>query len=643
MCGIAGFLDTLASTQRLRMETTAARMNGTLRHRGPDDDGVWVDEETGIALAHRRLSIIDLSPEGHQPMLSAGGRFVIVFNGEIYNYLPIREELLTLGCHFRGHSDTEVMLAAFSEWGVRRSLERFNGMFSFALWDRRERTLYFGRDRLGKKPLYYGTCGRTLLFGSELKALAAHPDFVGDIDHDALALYARMGYIPGPYSVYKRIRKLPPGTFVAVPVDGSTAQCPKPVPYWSAKEAVERGLANPFRGSPEDALQELDALLRDAVGIRMIADVPLGAFLSGGIDSSLVVALMHARGQGPAKTFTIGFHQASHNEAGHALAVARHLGSDHTERYITPGEAMAVIPKLPVLYDEPFADSSQIPTYLVSELARRKVTVSLSGDGGDELFGGYSNYFSAARFHTRYGGIPQGMRHILASGASAAASFSNGVSPRLHRLSRWLRFRTPEEIGYLVNSYWDGPRDLMPGATELPVAATDTSRHVHGCSLIERLMYLDTVTYLPDDILVKVDRASMGVGLEARCPLLDFRVMEFAWRLPLSMKIVDGRGKWILRELLTRYVPAELVDRPKKGFSVPVGNWIAGPLRDWAESLLNVGALQDAGLFASTPVRELWKRHLSTAPHDTEDLSGQLWVVLMAQAWMHGRTRAAAA
>jgi asparagine synthase (glutamine-hydrolysing) len=643
MCGIAGFLNTAANSQRDVLEAIAGRMNDTLQHRGPDDAGIWADPEVGIALAHRRLSILDLSPEGHQPMISAAGRFVIVFNGEIYNYLPIRDELLSLGYTFRGHSDTEVMLAAFCEWGVSRSLERFNGMFSFALWDRMERTLYFSRDRLGKKPLYYGWQGNTLLFGSELKSLVAHPEFSAGINRDALALYARMGYIPGPYSAYTGISKLPPGTFLAIgPEAVRTRECPAPTAYWSARGAIERSRANPFRGSTEEAIQELNALLKDAVGIRMIADVPLGAFLSGGIDSSLVVALMHAQGQGPAKTFSIGFHDRKHNEADHAMAVARHLGSDHTELYVTPEQAMAVIPRLPTMYDEPFADSSQIPTFLVSQLARSKVTVSLSGDGGDELFGGYSTYFSTARFYERYRQWPLGVRQMMAAGASAAALVANGMGSRLRRRAQFLRFRTPEELAYKASSYWQDPSELLPRSSEAVVTATDPSRHLSGCSFIERMMYLDTVTYLPDDILVKVDRASMGVSLESRCPLLDYRVLEFAWRLPMSMKVVDGGGKWIVRELLYRYVPREIVDRPKQGFAVPVGDWIRGPLRDWAESLLNNHALRDTGLFDPAVVTAVWKRHIEGTDQEMEDVAGQLWVVLMAQAWMQSRNPVAA-
>lgn len=604
------------------MNTAVRRMTHVLRHRGPDDEGAWVDPAAGVALGHRRLSIVDLSPEGHQPMFSPDGRYVIVFNGEVYNFLEIRKELEPAGFTFRGHSDTEVMLAAICHWGVEPAVRRFNGMMAFALWDRHERTLWLARDRLGKKPLYYGWMGDTFLFGSELKALRAHSDFAGDIDRGALALYLRLGYIPSPYSIYQRIAKLPPGTLLAIRARdcGSHHQ---PAPYWSAQEAVQRGIQNRFRGSYAEAQEELEALLRDAVKLRMIADVPLGAFLSGGVDSSLVVALMHLAGNAPARTFTIGFREQGHDEAAPARAVAQHLGSEHMELYATPEEAKDLVPKLADIFDEPFGDCSQIPTYLVARLTRGQVTVSLSGDGGDELFGGYGVYFSTRRFRDKYIRLPLAVRKSLKAGLRGFPG---------ERLERWadaVDFQTDEQIHYSLVSVWRSASNLLPGVIEPPTAFTDPARHIESPDFMERMMYLDAVTYLPDDILTKVDRASMAVALEARAPLLDYRVFEFAWRLPLDMKIENGRGKRILRDLLYCRVPRELVERPKQGFEPPISEWLRGSLRPWAEELLSERRLRDDGLIDPGPVRRKWARHLA----GTEDGKNPLWIILMLQAW----------
>lgn len=648
MCGIAGLLDTSRGTGEAELRAIAAAMAEALRHRGPDDCGAWVDVEAGIALGHRRLAIIDLTPEGRQPMMSACGRYVVVFNGEIYNFRDLRRELAGLGHVFRGHSDTEVLLAAFAQWGPDAAVRRCNGMFAFGLWDRVGRRLLLARDRLGEKPLYYGRMGRFFLFGSELKALRAHPAFRGEVDRDALALYLRHNYIPAPYSIYRGVRKLPPGTMLWVEADGAGAPG-EPEPYWSAKEMAERGVADPFRGSAEEAVAELEALLRDAVGLRMVADVPLGAFLSGGIDSSTIVALMQFQSNRPVKTFSIGFHETGYNEAEHAKVVARHLGTDHTELYVTPEEAMSVIPRLPALYDEPFSDSSQIPTFLVSELARRHVTVSLAGDGGDELFGGYGRYFLCRDLWQRIGRFPATGRRVLAAALAAvggclaaavppcAATGSTSIHGRpgrlgdkLQKLAEVLAFDSPEALYLRLVSHWKSPDRVVVGAGEPPTALTDRRRWADLPELVARLMYLDMVTYLPDDILVKVDRASMGVGLEARVPLLDHRVVEFAWRLPLSMKIRDGQGKWLLRQVLYRYVPKEIVDRPKMGFGVPIGAWLRGPLREWAESLLDERRLREEGYFDPRPIREKWREHLS-GKHDWQYY---LWDILMFQAWL---------
>jgi asparagine synthase (glutamine-hydrolysing) len=636
MCGIAGFLDRSGNHGPDRLRSLVTAMTDAIAHRGPDDSGFWADAAAGIALGQRRLSIIDLSAEGHQPMASHGGDWIIVFNGEIYNFQELRKELEALGYRFRGHSDTEVMLAAFEQWGMDAAVRRFNGMFAFALWNRRQRKLYLCRDRLGKKPLYYGWPGGALLFGSELKALRAHPAFHAGIDRDAVALYLRLGYIPAPYTVYQGIYKLPAATHLTIGPEDSGVRS-APVAYWSAREAAERGVRNRI-GSFDDAIGELDALLRSAVGLRMIADVPLGAFLSGGIDSSLVVSLMQALGSQPVKTFCIGFEEQTFNEAVYARAVAEHLGTDHTEMMLTPGQALDIVPRLPRMFDEPFGDSSQIPTFLVSEMARRYVTVSLSGDGGDELFAGYAAYTSSLGFFRKYGSLPGPVRSAAAWGMRSLPQSlwnrflpGNGVSTagaRLYRLASTLRQSTEETIYRNLMSYWEDPESVVPGAVEPPTAFT-TTESASLRNMIEKMMLLDSLVYLPDDILAKVDRASMAVSLEARGPLLDYRLFEFAWRVPLEFKQRDGKGKWILRELLNRYVPRELVDRPKSGFAIPVAQWLRGPLREWAEDLLSESRLRQEGILDSAVVRGVWKEHL-----DGYDWSQRMWAVLMLESWI---------
>ena len=624
---------------------TISRMTDTLVHRGPDDGGVWEDRCAGVALGNRRLAIVDLSPEGHQPMRSADERYVLAFNGEIYNFPALRAELEQRGHRFRGHSDTEVMLAAFTEWGLENALGRFNGMFAFALWDREERVLHLARDRFGEKPLYYGWMGGALLFGSELKAMKTHPRFRGEVSRDALALYMRHNYVPAPYSIYEGVHKLPPGTRMTVDEAGDASE---PIPYWSAREIAERGVAEPFEGSDADAVEALNALLRESVALRMVADVPLGAFLSGGIDSSTIVALMQAQSERPVKTFSIGFHEEDYSEAKHAKEVARHLGTDHTELYLTPEEAMAVIPRLPALYDEPFSDSSQIPTHLVSELARQHVTVSLSGDGGDELFGGYKRYALGRDLWKRIGWAPPAGRHAAGRAISAIpvetlnkrlSRFSRlagrygrtgDVGDKLHKLAGVLSVDRPEEMYHGLVSHWKEPASVVPGANEPPTVLTDPALWADVGSFTERMMYLDSVSYLPDDILAKVDRASMGVSLEARVPMLDHRLYEFAWGLPLSMKVRGGEGKWVLRRVLDKYVPPELTERPKMGFGVPIGAWLRGPLREWAEDLLSEGRLREEGFFDPLPIREKWSEHLS----GQRNWQAHLWDVLMFEAWL---------
>ena len=646
MCGIVGIFQPSPLGHETRDLLLA--MTQRLRHRGPDDDDVWISEESGIGLGHRRLSILDLSAAGHQPMHSASGRHVITYNGEIYNFQSLRRELEALGQKFRGHSDTEVLLAAVSEWGLEKAVGRFNGLFAFALWDREAHTLHLCRDRIGEKPLYYGWMGKTFLFASELKAILAHPACKTEVDRNALALYLRHNYIPSPYSIYKGIWKLQPGTVLTIKA-GSGHTEPTPVAYWSAREIVEQGAREVFAGSEDDAAVHLEVLLRDAVKLRMVADVPLGAFLSGGIDSSTVVALMQAQSERPVKTFTIGFHEAVYDEAHHAGAVAKHLGTDHTELYVTPEQAQAVIPRLPTLYDEPFSDSSQIPTFLISQLARRHVTVALSGDGGDELFAGYNRYFWAQDIWSGIGWMPQAVRTGAAAVLTSvsANTWNRGLRAVRRILPRALRVQHPGEKLYKLAevlcvendgalywdlvSHWKAPARVVLGAIEPVTVLTDRSRWVHGTDFRQQMMFLDMITYLPDDILVKVDRASMGVSLEARVPLLDHRVVEFAWRLPLSMKIRGRQGKQVLRRVLGKYVPLQLVDRPKMGFGVPIDSWLRGPLRDWAENLLDERRLEKDGYFSPGPIREKWMEHLS----GRYDWQYQLWDVLMFQAWLN--------
>lgn len=656
MCGLTGFWQP-GGCAGDEAAATARRMADTLVHRGPDDVGVWVDDAAGLALGHRRLAILDLSPAGHQPMVSATGRYVIAFNGEIYNHLELRAALEKVGAggtaplSWRGHADTETLLAAIEAWGVEETLQRCVGMFAFALWDRHARTLTLARDRMGEKPLYYGWQRGVLLFGSELKALRAHPAFEGEIDRGVLALYFRYNAVPTPYSIYRGIGKLPPGTYVVLTESAVRAGvAPEPVAYWSLSEAVRRGLQTPFSGTAAQAVEALDDLLRQAVAGQMVADVPLGAFLSGGIDSSTVVALMQAQSSRPVRTFSIGFHEAGYNEAQHAARVARHLGTEHTELYVTPEQAMAVIPKLPTLYDEPFADSSQIPTFLVAQLARQHVTVALSGDGGDELFGGYTRYVLAHRIWQRLAWMPRVVRAAVAGCLTAPSPATwNGwvdlarplvprglryanIGDKLHKLAGILRESQPEAVYRALVSHWTERERVVLGAEEPPTVLTQPEVWPAVDDFRHRMMALDAVGYLPDDILVKVDRAAMGVSLETRVPLLDHRVVEFAWRVPLTMKIRQGHGKWLLRQVLYRYVPRELIERPKMGFGVPIDHWLRGPLREWAEDLLDERRLRDEGFIDPAPVRQKWREHLS----GQRNWQYHLWDVLMWEAWWRG-------
>jgi asparagine synthase (glutamine-hydrolysing) len=659
MCGLTGIFDVAGTWSADALAAAAARMAATLRHRGPDDGGVWVDGPAGVALGFRRLAILDLSPHGHQPMVSDSGRYVLTFNGEIYNVAEVRRELDALGDEaavaYRGRSDTEVMLRAFDAWGVHDAVPRFAGMFACAVWDRRRRTLHLCRDRLGEKPLYYGWSAGAFVFGSELKALAAVPGFDARIDREAVGAFLRYGYIPTPQSIYVGIRKLLPGTVLSLSRGDDPGASPEPRAYWSAKEAAEAGLVRPFDGSDEEAVEQLDALLRRVIADEMVADVPLGAFLSGGIDSSTIVSIMQSLSRRPVRTFTIGFHEDHYDEASHARCVAAHLGTDHIELYVTPKIALSVIPRLPELYDEPFADSSQIPTFLVSELARRDVTVSLSGDGGDELFAGYGWYGRTDRIWRQMSRVPRPLRRAAAAGLAALSptawdrifkaarpmlperAAAIGSGDRVHKLAGIVAGADSAESVHdgLVTS-WQGDFPLLGGPPRPRPSRQRWAARVHP---IERLMYHDAICYLPDDILAKVDRATMAVSLESRAPLLDHRVYEFAWRLPLALKMRDGRGKWPLRQVLHRFVPRQVVDRPKMGFCVPIDSWLRGPLRDWAEDLLHERRLRREGFFDPAPVAQRWGEHLSGRrnwPH-------HLWNLLMFQAWLDSRPSGTAA
>ncbi len=652
MCGIAGFFAP-SQPQGQHFRDIACDMVRRLVHRGPDDEGVWLEDSAGLALAHRRLAILDLSETGHQPMISQCGRFVIVFNGEIYNHLAIRHELernsLSSG-GWRGHSDTETLLAAVTAWGLDRTLKLVVGMFAFALWDRKEKALYLARDRVGEKPLYYGLHKNTLLFASELKAIRAFPGFQAEVNRDALMLFLRHNVIPAPLSIYCGILKLPPGSFIKINQENiSNGVLPKTMPYWSMLEVAVNGQNNLFKGSSLKAIDELDRLLRQSISGQMLADVPVGAFLSGGIDSSAVAALMQAQSTKPIKTFTIGFHEGDYDEAHYARAIATHLETDHTELYVTPEQVLSVIPRLSKLYDEPFADVSQIPTFLVSELAQRNVKACLSGDGGDELFGGYNRYTVGARLWRQLGGVPKPVRAGISAGISAIrpSTWDYCFSKLGLLLPRGLRVKTPgiklqkiaemltasssEEAYLRLVSCWTNLERVVIGAklfTSPMQNQLDTSMM---SELEHQMMCLDSLTYLPDDILAKLDRAAMGASLETRVPMLDHRVIEFAWRLPLEMKIRNHEGKWLLRQVLDRYVPRTLVDRPKTGFSVPLDLWLRGPLKDWAEELLNPEVLKAQGFFAPEPIRAKWKEH----QEEKRNWSSQLWSVLMFQEWLN--------
>lgn len=639
MCGIAGFL--ADPTQRSavgRIEKIARTMDDSLKHRGPDDHDIWVDADAGVALVHRRLSIVDLSAAGHQPMSSADGRYIIVYNGEVYNHAEIRADLEATGHRFRGHSDTEVILESIALVGVRKTVERLIGMFALAVWDRKTRTLALVRDRLGIKPVYWARFGGLFMFGSELKALRQHPDWTPCVRPEAVASFMRHNYIPSPHTIYQDVYKLQPGTILTLPFCGeSTIE-----KFWNAREIALAGLKNPLSEDDETLTDSLERLLADAVQKRMIADVPLGAFLSGGVDSSTVVALMQAAKASPVKTFSIGFEQAGFNEAPYAAAIARHLGTEHTELVVTSSEALNVIPKLVDIFDEPFADSSQIPSYLVSAMTRKHVTVALSGDGGDELFAGYNRYQLTRQFWQKLSAVPFFLRRTCAAGLASLRTeqwdrffekLPKSLRPpqagdKIHKLATVLKLANSDEVYLRLISHWS-PEQVAPSIPELKELLWDDTARKDFPGLLDRMQFLDLVTYLPDDILTKVDRTSMAVALEARVPLIDHRVVEWAWRLPQTAKIRAGVSKWLLRQVLYRHVPRELVERPKMGFGVPLGEWLRGPLRDWAESLLSETRLRATDFLDDKLIRRYWNEHLS----GQRNWQYLLWDVLMFEAW----------
>lgn len=644
MCGITGFWTDRPLGQQEALDTATA-MAERLRHRGPNDAGAWADADGALALGHRRLSIVDLSAAGHQPMRSESGRYEVVLNGEIYNHTALRSELPAQP--WLGHSDTETLLASIEHWGFEATLRKAIGMFAIALWDRQQRRLTLARDRLGEKPLYIARLSGALLFASELKAFDAWPGFAPAIDRGAVALLLRHNYIPAPYSIFEGVGKLPPATMLHVE---GPSRIGTPQPYWSLREAAERGQREPFAGGDAAAADALEHRLDEAIALQRVADVPLGAFLSGGVDSSVVVALMQRQSATPVRTFTIGFDVAELNEAEHAKAVARHLRTDHTELYCSGQQALEVVPRLASMYCEPFSDSSQIPTFLVSQLARRHVTVALSGDAGDELFGGYTRYDRVPALWSSLSRVPWPLRRALGPAIQAVPTAAwdgiglalwrlsgrpppERIGDRAHKLAQMLKTRTPEAFYRDMNSHHPFPERVVIGAHEPATALNQSSLWPARQSFDERMMFIDTISYLPDDILVKVDRAAMAVGLETRVPLLDHRLVEFAWSLPLRLKRRDGVGKWLLRQVLHRHVPRELIERPKIGFGVPLGDWLRGPLRPWAEHLLDERRLREQGLLDVAYVRRLWR----------EQIEGQrewmylLWDVLMLQAWLDTR------
>jgi asparagine synthase (glutamine-hydrolysing) len=636
LCGLAG----IRASKNIVLQQHLEVMAEAITQRGPDSAGYWLNEEGQVGFAHRRLAIVDLTDAGHQPMASASGRYMLSYNGEIYNYQALRQELEQIAIHqWRGHSDTETLLAAIEQWGLILTLQKAAGMFALALWDTQTRQLQLARDRFGEKPLYYGWQQETFLFGSQLSALRAHPAFAAEINRDAITLLLRYSYIPAPYSIYQNIYKLLPGTVLTLDADSQLSS----EVYWSARESMSEAAVATCTAAENQQLAELEQTLKNAVVQQMVADVPLGAFLSGGVDSSLIVALMQEQSTKPIKTFSIGFDDPRFNEAEFAKAVAIHLGTEHTELYVTAEDVLSVVPKLAEIYDEPFSDSSQIPTYLVSQMARQHVTVSLSGDAGDELFCGYNRYILTAKTWNKLNRIPVLLRKVLAAlllavpvkGWNALSAILplrwrlSNLGDKFHKAAVVLASRNAEQLYLGLVSHWQNPERVVLGGKEPTTALTDAKRKASFDDPILQMMAQDTLSYLPDDILVKVDRAAMAVSLETRVPFLDHKVFEHAWRLPMQIKLKDGKSKWCLRQILYKYVPEALIERPKMGFSVPLDTWLRGPLQCWAEDLLSEDRLTRDGFFNVKCVRDMWQQHLS-GKHNWQY---QLWNILMFQAW----------
>jgi asparagine synthase (glutamine-hydrolysing) len=634
MCGLAGFFSPHSNINN--PQTIIALMAQQLQHRGPDDHGTWCSPEEGIALGHQRLAILDLSMQGHQPMHSHNDRYVIIYNGEIYNYLILKKQLQNKNHRFIGQSDTEVILALVSEYGLPETLGLLTGMFAFALWDKKNKVLHLARDRLGEKPLYYGLVNQTLVFASELKAFRAFPGFQNPIAESSLAYYLQFGYVPAPHSIYENIYKLLPGTYLSLSRP-DLRSLPTPRTYWSAIQSAKEGIQNPLSLTDHDAIIQGEALLTSIVQNQMISDVPIGAFLSGGIDSSLIAALMQKNSNRPVKTFTIGFEHQSYNEAHYAKTIAAHLHTDHTELYVDAHQALDVIPKLPNIYDEPFADSSAIPTFLIAALTRQQVTVSLSGDGGDELFGGYNRYLLGQTLWSTLSLLPLSIRFILQKLLhSLAAPHKHAwlaqsriplLKHKLHKFSDIITSRSSDELYLHLISQWMNPEMITKARVATPVQFSSFSE----LKIVEKMMLQDTLCYLPDDIMVKVDRASMAVSLESRAPFLDHHLLEWAWRLPSHMKIRNRNTKWLLKEILAKHIPSALFDRPKMGFAVPLDTWLKGPLRDWAETLLDKNVLQAQGYLHADPILKKWDEHKS----GKRNWQSQLWTILMFQAWLN--------
>jgi asparagine synthase (glutamine-hydrolysing) len=646
VCGIAGLLDPNASTSADRLGALASTMASSLQHRGPDADGVWVDPAAGVGLGFRRLAVIDLGPSGAQPMVSFDGRWVIAYNGEIYNYRELRQRLESAGTRFRGESDTEVLLAAVERWGIDRALDACEGMFAVALWDRRDRALHLVRDRFGEKPLYYGWVGKEFAFGSELKALCALPGFAAELDRSSVTSFLRHNCIPAPNTIWQGIRKLQPGHSVTVTPVLRRGVLPEQRRYWSASDAVAQARQHPLVASDAEMTDQLEETLSGAVAARLVADVPVGAFLSGGIDSSTIVALMQRHTSKAVRTFTVGFADRSFDESSEAAAVAAHLGTDHTAVRVGDAEAVEVIAELPDIWDEPFSDVSQIPTYLVSRVARQDVTVSLSGDGGDELFAGYNRHAWLHRVWGSVAPVPAGVRRTVGSalgrippGAVEGVARATSVLPpgwrvrnpstKVVKLARVLAASDPGDAYRALTTHWADANSLVLG-NQVRGTPFERNGSLSGAGITEQMLWSDLVGYLPDDILVKLDRAAMAVSLETRTPFLDRRMLDFAWRLPLDAKLRGGRTKWLLRQVLERHVPAALVDRPKMGFGLPIGSWLRGELAPWTEHLLDERRLRVQGLLDPVPIRRAWDLHRS----GRRDLGYELWDVLVLQSWL---------